>query len=114
MVSERSPLSEEGHCTQPAGQMTSPAIYNEFTGETFVLDDAYVNRVAEERRVWLERQTLSDDELARRRAQHPDQAWFWTPEWQAKEHVAELDKGGNVARFESDEEFLRSFDELRH
>ncbi len=114
MASERSPLSEEGRDTQPASETTPPAIYNECTGETLILDDAYFNRVAEERRVWLERQLLSDDELARQRTKHPDQAWFRTPEWQAKEHEAELDKGGNVARFESDEEFLRSFAERRH
>ncbi len=42
----------------------------------------------------------------------PDQAWFWTPEWQLKEHEAEADKAaGDAERFESDEEFLAALDE---
>ena len=35
------------------------------------------------------------------------QAWFWTPEWQAKEREADEDiAAGRFERFESDEEFL--------
>lgn len=35
------------------------------------------------------------------------QAWFWTPEWQAKEREADEDiAAGRFDRFESDEEFL--------
>jgi len=42
----------------------------------------------------------------------PDQAWFWTPEWQRREHDAEADKSaGNVDRYSSDEEFLAALDE---
>ena len=42
----------------------------------------------------------------------PDQAWFWTPEWQRKEHEAEADKvAGNVDRYGSDNEFLAALDE---
>jgi hypothetical protein len=41
-----------------------------------------------------------------------DQAWFWTPEWQAKEAEADADKAaGNFERFTSDQEFLDSFGE---
>jgi hypothetical protein len=44
----------------------------------------------------------------------PDQAWFWTPEWQAKEREADADKAaGRVERFESDEAFLAALDERR-
>jgi hypothetical protein len=44
----------------------------------------------------------------------PDQAWFWTPEWQAKEQEADADKAaGNVERFESDEAFLAALHERR-
>jgi hypothetical protein len=44
----------------------------------------------------------------------PDQAWFWTPEWQAKEREADADKAaGNVERFESDKAFLAALDERR-
>jgi hypothetical protein len=42
----------------------------------------------------------------------PDQAWFWTPEWQRREHEAEADKSaGSVDRYRSDEEFLAALDE---
>ena len=44
----------------------------------------------------------------------PDQAWFWTPEWQAKEREADADQAaGRVERFESDEAFLAALDERR-
>jgi bifunctional DNA-binding transcriptional regulator/antitoxin component of YhaV-PrlF toxin-antitoxin module len=37
----------------------------------------------------------------------PDQAWFWTPEWQAKEREADEDRlAGRLAVHHSDEEFL--------
>ena len=40
-----------------------------------------------------------------------DQAWFWTPEWQAMEREADEDvAAGRVERFESDEEFLAALD----
>lgn len=39
------------------------------------------------------------------------QAWFWTPEWQAKEREADADlAAGRSERFESDEEFLAALD----
>jgi hypothetical protein len=44
----------------------------------------------------------------------PDQAWFWTPEWQAKEREADADKAaGRVERFESDEAFTAALEERR-
>jgi len=40
-----------------------------------------------------------------------DQAWFWTPEWQAREAEADADlAAGRVTEFESDEEFLAALD----
>jgi hypothetical protein len=37
----------------------------------------------------------------------PDQAWFWTPEWQAKEREADADiAAGRGVHFGSDEEFI--------
>lgn len=40
-----------------------------------------------------------------------DQAWFWTPEWQAREAEAEADiAAGRVIRHHSDAEFLASLD----
>jgi hypothetical protein len=41
----------------------------------------------------------------------PDQAWFWSPEWQAAEREAEADlAAGRVERFDSAEAFLASLD----
>ena len=42
---------------------------------------------------------------------NPDQAWFWTPEWQAKEREADADlAAGRFRRFEGDEEFLAALE----
>jgi hypothetical protein len=42
----------------------------------------------------------------------PDQAWFWTPEWQRGEREAEPEKAaGHSTRYRSDEEFLAALDE---
>jgi hypothetical protein len=41
----------------------------------------------------------------------PSQAWFWTPEWQAKEREADEDiAAGRSERFESDEEFFAALE----
>ena len=41
----------------------------------------------------------------------PDQAWFWTPEWQAGEATASADiAAGRVEHFDSAEEFLAALD----
>ena len=43
----------------------------------------------------------------------PTQAWFWTPEWQAKEREADEDlAAGRSVRFESGKEFLDFLDSL--
>jgi antitoxin PrlF len=40
-----------------------------------------------------------------------DQAWFWTPEWQAGEHEADADiAAGRTEYFDSDEAFLAALD----
>jgi hypothetical protein len=42
----------------------------------------------------------------------PDQAWFWTPEWQRREHEAEVDKAAATSdRYDSDQELLAALDE---
>lgn len=42
----------------------------------------------------------------------PDQAWFWTPEWQAGEREADADiAAGRGTRYRGDEEFLAALDE---
>ncbi len=44
----------------------------------------------------------------------PDQAWFWTPEWQAGERQADSDKvAGRFTRYESGEAFLAALREAR-
>lgn len=38
-----------------------------------------------------------------------DQAWYWTPEWQAGEAEADADRmAGRLTRYHSDEEFFTS------
>jgi antitoxin PrlF len=46
----------------------------------------------------------------------PDQAWFWTPEWQAGERQADEDYAvGRFTRYYSDEEFLASLEQrMKH
>lgn len=47
--------------------------------------------------------------LERRLRARDDQAWFWTPEWQAGERQADADIAeGRVETFESDEQFLKT------
>jgi hypothetical protein len=42
----------------------------------------------------------------------PEQAWFWTREWQQREREADEDlAAGRVTRYESDEQFLAALDE---
>jgi hypothetical protein len=42
----------------------------------------------------------------------PEQAWFWTREWQAKEREADDDLAvGRATRYENDEDFLAALDE---
>lgn len=42
----------------------------------------------------------------------PEQAWFWTQEWQQREREADDDlAAGRVTRFENDDEFLAALDE---
>lgn len=41
-----------------------------------------------------------------------DQAWFWTPEWQARIAEAEADRmAGHSTVYASEDEFLASLDE---
>jgi hypothetical protein len=41
----------------------------------------------------------------------PDQAWFWTPEWQRGEQEAEADKAAGKSDRYSDQELLAALDE---
>ena len=56
---------------------------------------------------------LTDDGILLRPKKVIDatQAWFWTPEWQAKEREADEDlAAGRFERFNSDEEFLAALE----
>lgn len=45
------------------------------------------------------------------RHRYPDQAWFWTPEWQAGEREADADiKAGNVKEFSTVKEFIEELE----
>jgi hypothetical protein len=75
------------------------------------LPDDVVQRIEEGSPVTLvvtrERGQLKLREVA------PDQAWFWTQEWQRKEREAEDDlAAGRYKRFHSDEDFLEYLDRL--
>lgn len=49
--------------------------------------------------------------LIRQLERDPDQAWFWTPEWQAKEREAdEAIAAGQTTLYLSDEEFLAALE----
>jgi len=42
---------------------------------------------------------------------NPDQAWFWTEEWQAGEREADADiAAGRLTRFETDEQMFAAFE----
>lgn len=62
--------------------------------------EQYVTRFLE---AWAAR--LTDEE------RDPDQAWFWSPEWQAGECAADADiANGRSTRYESDEDFLSALE----
>jgi len=57
-----------------------------------------------ERRAWV---------YARMREVNPDQAWFWTEEWQRGERQADRDiAAGKAHRFETDEEFFTYLEQI--
>jgi len=60
--------------------------------------------------IWLRLPSASDTfgKMARWVAA-PDQAWYWTPEWQAQERQAEADlRAGRYEEFATMDEFLAS------
>ena len=51
--------------------------------------------------------------LARAEERDPNQWWFWTPEWQAKEREADEDlAAGRFKRFLSGEEFQAELEQI--
>ena len=83
------------------GQLTIPAGIRRAAG----LEPGQAFQIAMTREGLLLRAVEPDDI-------DPDQAWFWTPEWQAKERQADEDiAAGRGKVYLSDEEFLASLDE---
>jgi hypothetical protein len=74
-------------------------------------------------RALADEQGMSEEEYLRRLieawgaglpegARDPDQAWFWTPEWQAGERAADADlTAGRSTICGSDEAFLKALEE---
>lgn len=107
MASERIPPREAKDKQQPS----TPLAMTDSIGETVPLDDAYLRHVAEARRARLAAPPLTDEELARMREQHPDQAWFWTTSWQRAAREADEDiEAGRGTIYYSDEELLAALD----
>ena len=109
MATEPTPERERVSKEEPPAPLT----ITDSTGKTVTLDEAYFRRVEEARRAHLAAPPLSDEGLARLRAEHPDQAWFWTREWyDGERRVDEDEEAGRLTRYDNDEDFLRSFDDL--
>ena len=63
------------------------------------------------------RQITADTNARLERIEHmlaaPDQAWYWTPEWQAGEAEADADlMSGRSTKFDSDTQFLAALDSV--
>ena len=87
----RTMLRERGQVTIPAAIRTAARLEEGDFVEVEIVDEG----------ILLRPQKLVD----------ASQAWFWTPEWQAKEREADADiAAGRGERFESDEEFLAALD----
>lgn len=55
--------------------------------------------------------SICDECLAELREMYPDQAWFWTKEWQAGEREADEDiRLGRYTEYATIEEFIASLD----
>lgn len=67
---------------------------------------------------WLTlRRSRLDTDARLERIEHmlaaPDQAWYWTPEWQAGEVEADADlAAGRSTRHDSEEDFLSALDAI--
>ncbi len=91
--------------TQP--QKAPVTIYNEFTGETITLDEAYFTAQREAIREFLAHPWM-DEELADLRRQYPDQAWAFTRDVDTELREAEqrLLNGEHQHTYLSGEQFL--------
>jgi len=54
-----------------------------------------------------------DSKQDKRPERDPDQAWYWTQEWQDAEREAEKEiKTGQVDKYETGEDFLRTLQDI--
>ena len=65
----------------------------------------------------VRRHTTADTDARLERIEHmlaaPDQAWYWTPEWQAGEADADADlAAGRSTTYDSEDQFLSSLDAI--
>jgi len=98
---------------QRTGDQDGPLVITNSDGTIVTLDNAYFRAATEARDTRLSTPPPSDEELAEMRKRYPDAAWFWTRDVQDSIRRAEEDIAtGHVTRFDSDEDFLRSFDQL--
>ena len=83
-------------------------------GSTITLDESYYQRQDAALRARLAAPPLSDEELAQRRAEHPDEAWLWTRESQHAIHQADECQAANThgVIYGSDEELQAGLDRL--
>lgn len=102
--------------TQPQdeGSPAKPMRIADSTGETVTLDAEYFRRAEEARRARLTAPPLSEGELAHLREQYPEQAWYWTREWQEGEREADedIDAGRCGPIYDSDEELQATLDRI--
>lgn len=78
---------------------------------------AVIGVVADRWVVARRHQTTADTTARLERIEHmlaaPDQAWYWTPEWQAGEAEADADlAAGRSTKYDSETHFLASLDAI--
>jgi len=100
--------------TQPTPEKPKPLTITLSDGETITLDDSYFQRQTVSIRARLDTPPLSDEELAQRRADYPDEAWLWTRASQDAIHRADERHAAGVhgAIYDSDEEFQAALNRL--
>ncbi len=100
--------------THPTPREPKPRTITLSDGESITLDADYFRQQDAAIRERLAALRLSDEELARRRAEHPDEAWLWTRE--SQDALRQADErhaaGMHGAIYDSDEAFQAALDRL--
>jgi len=98
----------------PSREEPKPCTIVLSSGEAITLDDAYFRRQDAAARARLAAPQLSDEELERCRAAHPDEAWLWTRGTQ--DAIRQTDErqvsGTRGTIYTSDEALQAALDEL--